>query len=117
MLVLADCECDTTSELLRYTQQSSLCICKPEVVPLTADAMPKGGQHAGKLHVEDFLDIKKTQLKGAKAEFVTDKKVRGQHSDGAPLVCTVQGMDKHADGFRQAHPSHTVCSGNQPCSA
>ena len=118
MLVLADCECDTTSELLRHTQQSSLCICKPEGVPLTADAMPKGGQHAGKLHVEDFLDIKKTQLKGAKAESVTDKKkVRGQHSDGAPLVCTVQGRDKHGDGFRQAHPSHTVCNGNQPCSA
>ena len=80
--------------------------------------MPKSGQHAGKLHVEDFLEIKKTQLKGAKAEAVTDKKkVRGQHSDGAPLVCTVQGRDKHGDGFRQAHPSHTVFNGNLPCSA
>ena len=72
-------------------------------VRLVADVVPKGGQHAGKLRVEDFLDIKKTQLKGAKAESVTDKKkVNGQHSDGAPLVCTVQGMDKHGDGFRQA---------------
>ena len=75
-------------------------------VSLVADVLPKGGQHAGKLRVEDFLDIKKTQLKGAKAESVTDKKkVNGQHSDGAPLVCTVQGMDKHGDGLRQAsHP-------------
>ena len=73
------------------------------IVSLVADVVPKGGQHAGKLRVEDFLDIKKTQLKGAKAEAVTDKKkVNGQHSDGAPLVCTVQGMDKHGDGFRQA---------------
>ena len=72
-------------------------------VLLTADVVPKGGQHAGKLRVEDFLDIKKTQLKGAKAEAVTDKKkVTGQHSDGALLVCTVQGMDKHGDGLRQA---------------
>ena len=71
--------------------------------------MPKGGQHAGKLRVEDFLDVKKTQLKGAKAESVTDKKkVRGQHSDGAPLICTVQGMDKHGDGLRQVHLSHMV---------
>ncbi len=118
MLVLAGCECDTSSELLQQTQQSSLCMCKPEVFPLTADAVPKGGQHAGKLHVEDFLDIKKTQLKGAKAESVTDKnKVRGQHSDGAPLICSVQGVDKHGDGLRQAHPSHTVFNSNQPCFA
>ena len=47
--------------------------------------------------------MKKTQLKGAKAEAVTDKKkVHGQHADGAPLVCSVQGMDKHGDGLRQA---------------
>ena len=80
--------------------------------------MPKGGQHAGKLRVEDFLDIKKTQLKGAKAEAVTDKKkVRGHHSDGAPLICSVQGVDKHGDGLRQEHLSHTVFNGNQPCCA
>jgi hypothetical protein len=82
---------------------SDLLLGKMLTVSLVADAVPKGGQHAGKLRVEDFLDIKKTQLKGAKAESVTDKKkVNGQHSDGAPLVCTVQGMDKHGDGFRQA---------------
>ena len=72
-------------------------------VQAIADVVPKGGEHAGKLRVEDFLEIKKTQLKGAKAEAVTDKKkVHGQHADGAPLVCTVQGMDKHGDGLRQA---------------
>ena len=82
---------------------SDLLLGKMLTVSLVADAVPKGGQHAGKLRVEDFLDIKKTQLKGAKAESVTDKKkVNGQHSDGAPLVCAVQGMDKHGDGFRQA---------------
>lgn len=82
---------------------SNLLLCKMLTVSLVADVVPKGGQHAGKLRVEDFLDIKKTQLKGAKAEAVTDnKKVNGQHSDGAPLVCKVQGMDKHGDGFRQA---------------
>ncbi|DBA94392.1 TPA: hypothetical protein ACH3X1_001997 [Trebouxia sp. C0004] len=81
-----------------------------------ADVVPKGGQHAGKLRVEDFLEIKKTQLKGAKAEAVTDKKkVNGQHSDGAPLVCTVQGMDKHGDGLRyllRVTASVTEASGN-----
>lgn len=66
-----------------------------------ADIVPKGGEHAGKLRVEDLLEIKKTQLKGAKAEAVTDRKrVNGHHSDGAPLVCSVQGMDKHGDGLR-----------------
>ena len=78
---------------------------------LYADTVPKGGEHAGKLRVEDFLEIKKTQLKGAKAEAVTDKKkVHGQHSDGAPLVCSVQGMDKHGDGLRQASLSSTEFS-------
>lgn len=66
-----------------------------------ADIVPKGGEHAGKLRVEDLLEIKKTQLKGAKAEAVTDRKrVNGHHLDGAPLVCSVQGMDKHGDGLR-----------------
>ena len=63
--------------------------------------MPKAGEHAGKLRVEDFLEIKKTQLKGAKAEAVTDrKKVKARHSDGSTLQCSVQGMDKHGDGLR-----------------
>lgn len=68
---------------------------------LHADIVPKGGEHADKVRVEDFLEMKKTQLKGAKAEAVTDKKkVNASHADGAPLVCTVQGVDKHGDGLR-----------------
>ena len=47
--------------------------------------------------------MKKTQLKGAKVEAVTDKKkVNAKHADGSPLMCSVQGMDKHGDGLRQA---------------
>lgn len=54
--------------------------------------------------------MKKTQLKGAKGEAVTDRnKVNANHADGSPLVCLVQGMDKHGDGLRQA----TIFS---PCS-
>lgn len=68
-----------------------------------ADIVPKGGEHAGKIRVEDFLEMKKTQLKGAKVEAVTDKKkVNANHADGSPLMCSVQGMDKHGDGLRQA---------------
>lgn len=68
---------------------------------MLADIVPKGGENAGKIRVEDFLEIKKTQLKGAKAEAVTDKKkVNAIHADGAPLICTIQGMDKHGDGLR-----------------
>ena len=71
------------------------------LVKLLADIVPKGGDHAGKLKIEDFLEIKKTQLKGAKAEAVTGrKKINGHHSSGAPLVCSVQGVDKHGDGLR-----------------
>ena len=68
-----------------------------------ADIVPRGGEHAGKFRVEDFLEMKKTQLKGAKVEAVTDKKkVNANHADGSPLMCSVQGMDKHGDGLRQA---------------
>lgn len=72
-------------------------------IPCDADIVPRGGEHAGKIRVEDFLEIKKTQLKGAKAEAVTDKKkVNANHADGSPFVCSVQGIDKHGDGLRQA---------------
>lgn len=67
------------------------------------DIVPRGGEHAGKIRVEEFLDMRKTQLKGAKVEAVTDKKkVNANHADGSPLMCSVQGMDKHGDGLRQA---------------
>lgn len=53
--------------------------------------------------------MKKTQLKGAKVEAVTDrKKVNANHADGSPLMCSVQGMDKHGDGLRQAHSLNQV---------
>ena len=61
--------------------------------------------------IEDFLEIKKTQLKGAKAEAVTaKKKVIGYRSDGTQLICTVQGVDKHGDGLRYVSSmSQQVC--------
>lgn len=53
--------------------------------------------------------MKKTQLKGAKVEAVTDKKkVNANHADGSPLMCSVQGMDKHGDGLRQADSLNQV---------
>lgn len=73
---------------------------------MAADVVPKAGEHAGKLRVEDFLDMKKTQLKGGKADSATEKKkVKGRHLDGTPLHCAVQGIDKHGDGLRQASSS------------
>lgn len=67
-----------------------------------ADA--RGPDHGTQLHVDAFLDIKKTQLKGVKAEAVTSrKKVIGYRADGSQMVCTVQGVDKHGDGLRQVH--------------
>ena len=62
----------------------------------------KGSELIG--HIEDFLEIKKTQLKGAKADAVTSrKKVLGRRADGSQMICTVQGVDKHGDGLRQVH--------------
>lgn len=64
-----------------------------------ADA--KGNENSPQMHVDEFLDIKKTQLKGVKAEAVTSrKKMVGTRADGSQMLCNIQGVDKHGDGLR-----------------
>lgn len=73
---------------------------------LLADA--KGSEISEQVRIEDFLEVKKTQLKGAKADAVTSrKKIVGRRADGSQMVCTVQGVDKHGDGLRQVYTQTT----------
>lgn len=78
----------------------------PDVTLPLADA--KSSERNPQVRIEDFLEIKKTQLKGVKAEAVTSRKrIVGRRADGSQMVCTVQGVDKHGDGLRQGHTPWT----------
>ncbi|GAB4816720.1 hypothetical protein N2152v2_003766 [Parachlorella kessleri] len=71
------------------------------------------GRAAGTLRVEDFLGVKRSQLKRVDHQAVGDKQeMVALHADGSRMLVLVQGADKHGDGTRIS----AVTASSQPVS-